>query len=72
MDFSLILLILTLATGALWLLDRFRLAPARRAAADAALKEFDARNAAALGRAEPLVLKERHALEERTTRQPAW
>lgn len=72
MDFSLILLILTLVTGALWLLDRFRLAPARRSAADAALVEFDARNAAALGRSEPLVLKERQALLERGTRQPAW
>jgi len=72
MNFALILFVLTVLTGVLWLLDRFKLAPARRRSAEAAAREFDARNEAALARGEPVVLKERSALIDRIARQPAW
>lgn len=72
MNFALILFVLTLVTGALWLLDRFKLAPARRRAADAAVADFDSRNSAALARQEPVVIQERAALAERLARQPMW
>lgn len=72
MNFALILFVLTLATGVLWLLDRFKLAPARRRAADAAVADYDARNAAAIERKEPVVMAERAAMSERMTRQPMW
>ena len=44
-NFALILFLLTILTGVIWAIDRFRLAPARHKAAQAALSEFDARNA---------------------------
>ncbi|MEF9943737.1 MAG: S26 family signal peptidase, partial [Burkholderiaceae bacterium] len=72
MNFALILFVLTVFTGALWLVDRFKLAPARARAAEAAVKDFDARNEAALARNEAVVIGERRALAERITRQPAW
>ena len=40
-SFPAILLVLTLLTGAFWLLDRFRFAPTRKAAAQAAVSKFD-------------------------------
>lgn len=72
MNFALILFVLTAFTGVLWLLDRFKLAPARRRSAEAAAREFDARNEAALSRGEPVVIKERSALIDRIARQPVW
>lgn len=72
MNFALILFVLTLVTGVLWLLDRFKLAPARAKEVELALKDFDARNEAALARNEAVVLGERKALAERLSRQPAW
>ena len=44
-NFALILFLLTLATGVVWTLDRFYLAPMRRREASSALAEFDARSA---------------------------
>ena len=44
-NFALILFVLTLATGIVWCLDVFYLSKQRRARADAALAEYDARNA---------------------------
>lgn len=44
-NFALILFVLTIATGAIWALDRYHLAPKRRKQLDMALAEFDARNA---------------------------
>lgn len=44
-NFALILFVLTIATGIVWFLDVFYLAKQRRLQADAALREFDARNA---------------------------
>lgn len=43
--FTLILFLLTILTGVIWAIDRFRLEPARREAAQAALAEFDTRQA---------------------------
>ena len=44
-NFALILFILMVVTGVLWLLDRFIWAKQRRAQADVALAEYDARQA---------------------------
>ncbi len=70
MNFALILFVLTLLTGVAWAVDRFALVPRRRAAARAALAEFDAQNA---GRhADDAVASERAALDERLSQPPAW
>ncbi len=71
-NFALILFLLTLATGVVWAIDRFHLAPSRRKSAEAALAEFDARaGRLALdgGKAYPVVRAE---LASRLDHQPAW
>ncbi len=71
-NFALILFLLTVATGVVWAVDRFHLAPARRKSAEDALAEFDARAArlAADGvKPDPIVRAE---LASRIDRQPAW
>jgi signal peptidase I len=71
-DFSLLLFILTVITGLIWCLDVFYLAKQRRAKADAALAEFDARQAR-LGPGEAKVDEAGRAdLEGRLVRQPTW
>jgi signal peptidase I len=72
MNFALILFVLTLFTGVLWVLDKLVFAKQRRAKAARLLADFDQRNAAALGRGEPIVQQERRTLEEGAVRQPAW
>ncbi|HYD78433.1 MAG TPA: signal peptidase I [Paucimonas sp.] len=71
-NFALILFVLTILTGVIWCLDVFYLAKQRRARADAALAEFDARNARM--RQEGIKPDEngRAALESSMLRQPAW
>ncbi len=71
-NFALILFILTIITGIIWFLDVFYLSRQRRAKADAALAEFDARNAKL--KAEGIKLDEsgRAALETNLLRQPTW
>ena len=71
-NFALILFVLTIVTGVIWFLDVFYLAKQRRAKADAALAEFDARNAKL--KADGIKLEEngRTALEENILRQPTW
>ena len=44
-NFALILFVAMVVTGIIWCLDTFVLAKKRRAAADAALAEYEARNA---------------------------
>ena len=44
-NFALTLFILTLVTGVVWCLDVFRFSRQRRARADVALADFDARHA---------------------------
>jgi signal peptidase I len=71
-NFALILLVLTVLTGVIWCLDVFYLAKQRRAAADRALADFDARNAKL--KAEGIKVAEggRVELEANLLRQPTW
>ncbi|MGZ5780277.1 MAG: S26 family signal peptidase, partial [Burkholderiaceae bacterium] len=71
-NFALILFVLMIVTGVVWFLDVFYLAKQRRAKADAALAEFDARNAKL--KADGIKLEEsgRAALEANLLRQPTW
>lgn len=71
-NFALILFILTLATGIVWCLDVFYLAKQRRARADAALAQFDARNDRLAADGMPQDKQGREALAARLLRQPTW
>ncbi|MEY3721556.1 MAG: signal peptidase [Pseudomonadota bacterium] len=71
-NFALILFLLTLATGIVWTLDRFYLAPTRRRDATSALEEFDARSARLQEtgvKPDPVA---RAQLVAELERQPAW
>ncbi len=71
-NFALILFLLTIATGIVWSLDRFYLAPQRRRSLQNALSELDARNAR-LAESGVKVDNAGHAeLTARFDRQPAW
>lgn len=72
MNFALILFILTVFTGALWLWDRYSLAPARRARAKAIADEFDSANREAIQRGEKSVIDARNAAVADAVNQPAW
>ncbi len=72
MNFALILFVLTVITGALWILDVLVLAPKRRAEAQDELKEFDLNNEEALRRGEKSVVAARNAIEIRTKERPKW
>jgi len=72
-NFALILFILTIVTGIIWFLDVFHFAKQRRAQADAALAEFDARQAKL--RAEGLKVNDdgaRAKIEAEILKQPTW
>ena len=73
-SFPAILLLLTVFTGAMWLLDRFKFAPKRQAAAEAACGQFDANSAHSLRAAggESEVLKARNTLREQHLKMPVW
>ena len=71
-NFALILFILTLATGVVWFVDVFYLARQRRARADAALAEYDARNARLAADGVPQDTNARSAIAARMLRQPTW
>ncbi len=71
-NFSLILFVLTLVSGAIWSYDVFYLAKQRRARTDHALAEFDARNARLQSEGIQLETRGRHALETELMRQPVW
>ena len=71
-NFALILFVLTIGTGIVWFLDVFYLAKQRRAKADAALAEFDARNAKLKAEGIKLDDSGRAALEASVLRQPTW
>ena len=70
--FELILFILTLGTGIVWLLDIFYFAKQRRALADVALTEFDARNAKFASEGIKIQGDARVDIEERLLLQPMW
>ncbi|EJN07405.1 signal peptidase I [Herbaspirillum sp. YR522] len=74
-NFALILFVLMVVTGIVWFADVFFLAKQRRARADAALAEFDARAArlSADGvRADAATAGGRAELQARLLKQPAW
>jgi signal peptidase I len=71
-NFALILFILTISTGVIWFLDVFYLAKRRRAKADAAVAEFDARNAKLSAEGLKINSSGRSALEAEILKQPTW
>ncbi|TCS34336.1 signal peptidase I [Paucimonas lemoignei] len=71
-NFALILFVLTIVTGVIWFLDVFYLAKKRRAHADAALAEYDARNAKLAAEGIKPDSNSRAALEAGILRQPTW
>ncbi|KQQ40037.1 S26 family signal peptidase [Duganella sp. Leaf126] len=72
-NFALILFVLMVITGVIWCLDVFVLAKQRRAAADRALAEFDARAAKLTADGyQPDNQASRAALEASILRQPTW
>jgi signal peptidase I len=71
-NFALILFVLTVATGIVWFLDVFYLSKQRRARADAALAEFDARNARLAADGMPQETRGRSAIAESLLKQPTW
>ena len=73
-NFALILFVLMVITGIIWCLDRFVLAKQRRRAADAALREYDARNAklSSEGIRPDADNGQRAAIAAAILRQPTW
>ena len=71
-NFALILLLLTIATGIVWSIDRFHLAPKRRRSAEAALAEFDARTAKLAETGVKPDTSARAELASRLDLQPTW
>ena len=71
-NFALILFVLTVVSGVIWFFDVFYLAKRRRASADAALAEFDARNAKLQAEGIQLETRGRVVLEADLLRQPTW
>jgi signal peptidase I len=73
-NFALILFVAMIVTGVIWFLDIFYFARQRRAAADAALAEYDARTAkmTADGIRHDSHANAREAIEARHLRQPTW
>ncbi|MES2832239.1 MAG: signal peptidase I [Pseudomonadota bacterium] len=71
-NFALILFSLTIATGIIWFLDLFYLAPGRRSKANAALAEFDSRANRLRSEGIRTDAQDRQALEADILRQPTW
>lgn len=71
-NFALILFVAMVVTGVIWCLDVFVLAKQRRARADAALAEYDARHAKLTADGIKLDNGNRAALEATIMRQPTW
>jgi len=71
-NFALLLFVLTIVTGVIWTLDIFYLSRKRREKADAALAEFDARNAKLAGEGVKPDDNGRAALKANLLRQPVW
>lgn len=71
-NFSLILLILLIASGAIWCYDRFILAKRRRAEADATLKAFDLRVEKVKAEGVQLDVSERDEIEKKILQRPKW
>jgi signal peptidase I len=71
-NFALILFILMVVTGVIWSLDVFYLAKQRRAKADQALAEYDARNARLASQGVKVDNTGRAELEHSILKQPTW
>ncbi len=71
-NFSLLLFVLMVVTGVIWSLDVFYLAKQRRARADTALAEYDARNARLATQGVKVDNTGRAELEQNILRQPTW
>ncbi|GIZ51068.1 signal peptidase I [Noviherbaspirillum aridicola] len=71
-NFALILFVLTVATGIVWVLDIFYLAPQRRRRATLALADYDARQAKLRSEGIKVDQGERSRLEAELVRQPTW
>ena len=71
-NFALILFVLTLATGVVWFIDVFYLSKQRRARADVALAEYDARNARLAAGGVAQETNGRSEIAARLLRQPTW
>lgn len=71
-NFALILFVLTVGTGIVWCLDKFVFSKQRRAAADKALAEFDARVAKLTADGVKMEQGKRAELEANLLRQPTW
>ncbi len=71
-NFALILFVAMVVTGVIWCLDVFYLARKRRAAADAALAAYDARNAKLSADGIKPDTGNRAAIEAAMLRQPTW
>lgn len=71
-NFALILFVLTIVTGVIWFFDVFLLGKKRRATADRALADFDARNAKLTVEGIRLQENGRAELEARLLKQPVW
>ncbi len=72
MNFSLFLLVLTVVTGILWALDKFKWAPARRERAKEAVRVFDEANRQAIDRGDISVIGESQCLYKTVVAQPKW
>ncbi len=71
-NFALILFVLTIVTGIVWFLDVFYLAKQRRLQADAALREFDARNAKLQAEGVRSQEGSRAEIEANLLKRPTW
>ncbi|ATQ76346.1 signal peptidase I [Massilia violaceinigra] len=71
-NFALILFVAMVLTGIVWCLDVFYFARQRRAAADAALAAFDARNAKLSTEGIKVDNTSRQSIEAAILRQPTW
>lgn len=71
-NFALILFVLMVVTGIIWFMDVYFWARQRRAKADVALAEFDARAAKLSGEGIKSDTKSRAALEAAVMKQPTW
>lgn len=71
-NFALILFVLTIVTGVIWCLDVFLFSRQRRALADAALAEYDARHARLRAQGVKTEENVRAKIEADLLRQPTW
>lgn len=72
MNFSLFLLVLTIVTGILWALDKFKWAPARVKRAKDACRKFEEDNRTAIDRGDIAIIGESQSMYNQMTAQPKW